>query len=250
MALRFVSDLHITGVEDPLYRSLLQLLRDASATGDTVVLGGDIFDLWVGTQPLFRERYAEFVTALGVAARRSVEVHYIEGNHDFLLQDAFPAEARVRVHREELALQLHDRSFLLLHGDTLNQADVRYLALRAAFRSGPISTTMARVPGPWLERFGHWASGYSRGKKPHLPEDLPPRALAQLRQVYHSAASARVAQGYDFVVAGHCHDLDQAHLEVGGREGWYFNNGFPRVHGTYLVWKRGDAEFARVPLPS
>ena len=248
MALHFVSDLHITGAEDPLYGALLRLIRERATGGDTLVLGGDIFDLWVGNQPIFRKRYHQFLDAVGQAKRRSVDIHYIEGNHDFLLETAFPSDCGIKVHSEELALHLHDRSFLLLHGDTLNRADLKYLALRTAFRSQPFELFVQKAPGQWLDRFGNWSSHYSRGKKPALPQDWPEKRLRDLRATYRSAASERIAQGYDFVLAGHCHDLDEAFLEVGGRVGWYFNNGFPRVHGSYLSWNGRSEKLERLPL--
>ena len=53
MSVLIVSDLHIRGPSDPLYSSLLSLLRDRAATGDTVVLAGDLFDLFVGNKKYF-----------------------------------------------------------------------------------------------------------------------------------------------------------------------------------------------------
>ena len=59
MRLFVVSDLHIRGPQDPIYRSLLTLLRDRARESDTVVLAGDIFDLFVGKKNVFLERYTE-----------------------------------------------------------------------------------------------------------------------------------------------------------------------------------------------
>src|SRR3954471_11028327 len=102
MALYAVSDTHIWGPEDPLFRSLLRLLRDRAEAGDTVVLAGDLFDLFVGNKRVFLERYREFLTELEAAGRRGVRIHYIEGNHDFHLRGVF---ARIP------GFALHSRDF-------------------------------------------------------------------------------------------------------------------------------------------
>ena len=72
MPLYVVSDLHIRGSEDPLYRSLLGLLRDRARPGDTLVLAGDVFDLFVGNKQVFRERYRQFLAEVETASKRGV----------------------------------------------------------------------------------------------------------------------------------------------------------------------------------
>src|SRR4051812_11842373 len=98
MRVLVVSDLHISGPEDPLYASLLSLLKDKAQRGDTLVLAGDIFDLFIGAKPIFISRYWEFLQELTSAGRRGVELHYIEGNHDFLIRRAFSKIPGMKIH--------------------------------------------------------------------------------------------------------------------------------------------------------
>jgi hypothetical protein len=47
--------------------------------------------------------------------------------------------------------------------------------------------------------------------------------------VYRAHAETKRSQGFDFVVMGHCHDLD----DWGG---FYWNMGYPPVHRQYIVF--------------
>src|SRR4051812_24373663 len=109
MNLFAVSDLHISGPDDPLYSSLMSLLLDRASAGDVVVLAGDLFDLFVGNKEIFVERYASFLHALARAGKRGVEIHYIEGNHDFLMQGIFKNIGGVHLHSDEYCTELSGR---------------------------------------------------------------------------------------------------------------------------------------------
>jgi hypothetical protein len=73
--------------------------------------------------------------------------------------------------------------------------------------------------------------------------------MERLRKIYRSYAAERLAEGYDYVVMGHCHDLDEMSFQIGGRAGQYVNVGFPRVHGSYLSWSPGDEKIMRERMP-
>jgi UDP-2,3-diacylglucosamine pyrophosphatase LpxH len=79
MSLVVVSDLHIWGSEDPLYHSLVSLVLERAHPGDTLVLAGDIFDVFVGNKAIFVQEYSRFIDALKTASESGVKVHYIEG---------------------------------------------------------------------------------------------------------------------------------------------------------------------------
>ena len=73
--------------------------------------------------------------------------------------------------------------------------------------------------------------------------------MERLRNLYRSYAAERIARGCDFVVMGHCHDLDEKSFVIDGRPGQYVNVGFPRAHGSFLSWSPGDERIQRERLP-
>jgi UDP-2,3-diacylglucosamine hydrolase len=249
MSLYVVSDLHIWGPEDPVYASLLSLLRNGAKAGDTLVLAGDLFDLFVGRKRIYLERYTGFFEELKAAGSRGVRIHYIEGNHDFLIRRAFSDIPGFQVHSHDVKIELNGKRFFVAHGDTVDRTDYGYRALRMFFRSPVMKALVAAAPGKWLDQIGNKSSQTSRKRKPLLPKELPIEKMEYLRKIYRSFAAERLSEGYDFVVLGHCHDLDEMRFSIGGRTGQYVNVGYPRVHGSYLAWSEGDNELHREPLP-
>lgn len=248
MSLFILSDLHILDANDPIYRSLLVLLNERAGQGDIVILAGDIFDLFVGNKSLFQERYSEFFNALFLAGDRGVQIHYIEGNHDFLMRGAFKMIPAVLLHSKDLSLQFGNQRIFVAHGDTVDRSDYGYRLLRAFFRSFIMKLFILLCPGSWLDRIGRTSSRYSRENRPTLVADFSLEERERIRCLYRSYAAEKLAQGCDFVVLGHCHDLDEMSFSIGGRTGQYINVGFPRVHGSILRWDIGTDKIYREPL--
>lgn len=244
-----VSDLHVTGADDPIYRSLLSLIRDRAEAGDTLVLAGDLFDLFVGNKAIFVSRYSEFLRELAQAGRRGVRIHYIEGNHDFHVSRAFGGIPGLTVHAHDVAVEVGGKRFFFAHGDTVDPSDVRYRLLRGFFRSPLMRAFVVVAPGEWIDWIGQTSSRRSRASRPDLPQELPLGSMERLRRLYRNYAAEQLSRGYDFVVMGHCHDLDEMSFNIGGRTGQYVNVGYPRVHGSFLSWAPGEERIQREKLP-
>jgi UDP-2,3-diacylglucosamine hydrolase len=247
MAVFAVSDLHISGPADPLYCSLLTLIGERAKSGDTLVLVGDVFDLFVGKKAVFLERFGQFLTTVREAAARGVHVHYVEGNHDFQLGDVFGRG--VLVHEREVELEVEGKKFFFAHGDLADRSDYGYRALRLFLRSRVMKSFVLAAPGGWIDGIGRRSSLYSRDTGPRLAAHLTPDDRERMRKIYRSFAAEKMAQGFDFVVLGHCHDLDEMSFTVAGRPGHYINIGFPPVHGSYVEWTPGADKIFRSAMP-
>jgi UDP-2,3-diacylglucosamine hydrolase len=223
---------------------------ERAKSDDTVVMAGDLFDLFVGNKKIFRDRYGEFFTALESAGKRGVRMHYIEGNHDFLIRRAFAGIPGLEIHPHDVSLELEGRRFFFAHGDTADRGDYRYRALRIFLRSPFLKAFVALAPGSLVDAIGRGGSKRSKKGRPRLPAELPQGRMETLRKVYRSYAAEKLNQGYDFVVLGHCHDLDEMHFQIGGRSGQYVNIGFPRAHGSFVSWQPGEDRMHREAMPS
>jgi UDP-2,3-diacylglucosamine hydrolase len=250
MNLYVISDLHIWGSGDPLYHSLLALVRDRSRPSDTLVLAGDLFDIFVGNKEVFVSEYSEFIAELKAAARRGVQIHYIEGNHDFQLRGALGGIGGLELHSEKVTVSCEGKRFFIAHGDLADGKDYGYRLLRGFLRSPVVKTAVALAPGELVRRIGMKSSQYSRERTPRIPTELPIERRERMRTVYRSFAAERLSEGYDFVVMGHCHDLDEKIFKIGGRIGQYINVGYPRAHGSFLSWRPGDERISREKLPT
>jgi UDP-2,3-diacylglucosamine hydrolase len=244
-----VSDMHIGNAKDPLYASLNALVGQWMQTGDVLILAGDIFDVFVGNKDVFVKEYSRFFEAVKLATERGVKIHYIEGNHDFLLKNAFSSYKEVQVHDESVEFEFDKKKFFVAHGDLANKKDYGYRFLRAFLRSLFLRLVVFLVPGKMVHAIGKKSSKYSSQMTPRMPNELPIERRERLRAVYRSYAAEKLSQGFDYVVMGHCHDLDEKIFKIGSRLGQYVNVGYPRIHGSLLSWHSGDAKIARERLP-
>lgn len=83
-----------------------------------LILMGDIFDMLYGP---IRRTYGyntDGIELLNRLAER-MEIIYLEGNHDFLLEDIFPDIHVVRREEQPLILTYGDKKVSLSHGDTV-----------------------------------------------------------------------------------------------------------------------------------
>ncbi len=241
-----ISDLHIAGAQDPIYRRFLAFLRTQTHPGDTVVFLGDIFDLFVGNKPIFLQEYHEFFQLIASLGRNSgIEFHYLEGNHDFLLEAVFVQWSFFHSHTADFSLEIAEKKFYFTHGDEVNRQDYGYLFLRWLLRSWMARLLVRCLPGAWLDACG---KSWSRLSRSHSSPARSLERTAGLRKLYRSFAAERLAQGFDFVVAGHCHDLDEMFFLIGERVGQYINVGFPRLHGSFLSWAPGEGKIQREKL--
>jgi UDP-2,3-diacylglucosamine hydrolase len=245
MTLHILSDLHIYGADDPLIEPLISVFSERAKPHDVIVLAGDIFDLFVGNKRTFTDRYQPLIQAMSKAAKNHVKFHYIEGNHDFLLKNVFLDVPNLELHSEEVVLEMNGKKFYIAHGDQVDQNDYGYRLLRGLLRSLPMRLLLSALPGTWIDAIGNSSSGASRRKRPTLAAGLDTSKVEYLRKTYRSFAAEKLTEGYDFIVLGHCHDLDEKSFRIGERFGQYINVGYPRSHHSYLTWSAGESKIQR-----
>jgi UDP-2,3-diacylglucosamine hydrolase len=236
MRLWVFSDLHLEDPQSAFYQSFLKVLDEPESEQDTVVLAGDIFDLMVGKSRYFSQKHADFFNKLRALARKKVRLYYIEGNHDFHIQKQFEG-IPIRFEEESVKLEVQTaqsiKRIYIAHGDLVDESDTGYLALRKLFRSSPVQAVLGLLPGRLIEAVGEKWSRPHQQKGNDLPEKWSPEALTRLRSIYRGFAQAQKDQGFDYIILGHCHDFDEI-------EPFYFNMGYPPVHGCFIFYDSLD----------
>ena len=107
----FVADVHYhKGVREE-FEELIERLQ-----APQIFLVGDIFDLLVGKVSYTLQENQDMIQKLQNLAIKS-ECYYLEGNHDFLLQDVFPQMKVVSRFEQPLFLQANHKLIALAHGD-------------------------------------------------------------------------------------------------------------------------------------
>ncbi len=205
----FVSDLHLTGPEDPntqIFSRFLESLLPADGSKPvSLFLVGDIFDLWVGDHQFFTSRFKVIVDAVTALIRAGVDVHYFEGNHDLHLTSFWADEIGAKVHQECGEFQIGQLKVRVEHGDLINLDDHGYLFLRKLLRSAPMKFLSMHLPEIAVRFIGERASQASRTYT-STAKSKPSESIRALIRAHAKKQSA--ISRFDVIVTGHVHVAD------------------------------------------
>jgi UDP-2,3-diacylglucosamine hydrolase len=238
----FLSDLHLRSGDDEPSRRFAAFLRSVPAPGDLLLLGGDIFDLFVGNKGVFRAKHAPVLDALRACAMNGTEVHYLEGNHDFHVKRAFAKVANFKVHADDFGLDWKGAKIFVSHGDMIDPDDKGYRLLRAVTRHFLFRVFLRVFPGRGIDAIGNASSKKSRQYNHTDAGGQPGRE--RLRALYANFARKKVGEGYAHVLVGHSHLRDQIELEAGEKRGEYVNLGFSAGELRYAELVAGAPAFS------
>jgi UDP-2,3-diacylglucosamine hydrolase len=145
MTTLFISDLHLEASRPRISEQCLQFLQEECVAADALYILGDLFEYWIGDddpQPLAEQ----IANALHSLAGLGVPVHFIRGNRDFLLGDAYAARAGFRILPDPCVISLYGHPTLLMHGDLLCTGDTEYQAFRRQSRDPDWQRDMLAQP--------------------------------------------------------------------------------------------------------
>ncbi len=248
MNLFVISDLHISNDHDPNYFALLSLMKNRINKEDIFVLAGDIFDLLIGNKSLFTQRYSRFIQLIQEMTLKGIEIHYIEGNHDFYLKQLFRNVNGITIHPHHVTLKLGDLQFYIAHGDTVDRSNVPYLILRVILRNMLVKHFIHWIPNQWIDQIGKWSSQASRSRRLKKSAHSSVVKLEWTRKVYRKFALEKFKKGYDFVILGHSHDLDEMPVLIHHRSCHYLNMGYPKIQKTLIRWSSSQKKISREDL--
>lgn len=204
-----IADAHLGSVEGDGAVFLSFLEREAKGVARLVLLG-DLFDLWLGSERLQTPGQRRVVEALRGLRRQGLRLWYVEGNRDYFLGRIFSPDPFEAVAPEQLDLQIGGRRVRFEHGDRINVRDRNYQAWRRFSRSAGVAAAFNLIPpgaavrlAAWLERRFRTTNARHRV---HFPEDL---CRARARQVF--------AEGPARLFLGHFHRGWEWGETAGGR---------------------------------
>jgi UDP-2,3-diacylglucosamine hydrolase len=134
-----VGDVHLSEEDDELTLRFLNWLEGQAGRGGTLVLLGDIFDLWVGRAQQTDPLPARVFRVLKRLAESGTRLTFMPGNRDLLFSgvDGVPIE----LWPDPVRIRQGERTVVYTHGDQLCTADTGYLGMRDFFY-GPGGTLM------------------------------------------------------------------------------------------------------------
>ena len=205
----FIGDVHLD-LDDLEVAPFGKLLLRLSESCDALVLMGDLFNLWIGQRGLQQTHQLEVAKVLREIRRRGVDVHYIEGNRDYRIGQAFGGDLFDTSSDAGLAARVASRSIWAIHGDLANLDDRRYRSWRRLSRSTPFWACFNLLPTRLRMRFAAGVEARMRRTNLAFKRDFPQEMIGDYAEQF-------VARGHDAVVLGHFH-IEKHWRLAGGAE--------------------------------
>lgn len=125
------SDMHLGPHTPQTNRAFQNFLSQAAAQADALILGGDIFNVWIGDDLIHAppQWLARLLAALQQLAQ-STPLYLCPGNRDFLMGDTLCRHVHAHLMDEQTVLETDAGQILFSHGDEYCTDDRSYQRFR------------------------------------------------------------------------------------------------------------------------
>jgi len=193
-----ISDAHYSA-QRPKLLELLQNILKGSVEASQLILMGDIFDLLFGPIAFTYTRNQEAVATINAISKK-MSVLYLEGNHDFAIQNYFPEIQVIGLQDQPLHVRFKDQNVLLAHGDF--GSTLSYRVYTATIRSKVVLSLLGFIDTLIGHRIIYALDRYL-GEKDDCYEIGEFEALVQKRLQSNNLLE------YDALIEGHFHQNRQ-----------------------------------------
>jgi UDP-2,3-diacylglucosamine pyrophosphatase LpxH len=195
-----ISDVHL-GTYGCNAAELNEYLR--SIQPQTLILNGDIIDMWNFNKNYFPATHMETVQLLMDFVHNGTKVYYITGNHDEMLRNFSDMKIGVLEIVDKLVLNLDGKSAWIFHGDifdiSVSHKYAKWIA-KLGGKSYDWLILLNRLINKLLVRFGREKISLARKIKYSVK-----RAVQYVNDFEQIAAQHAINQQYDYVICGHIH---------------------------------------------
>lgn len=193
------ADLHLGPDNPDTVQDFLQFLHAAQNQANALILGGDIFNAWIGDDQIAHP--APWLTQVSQALRDFAQHHALylmRGNRDFLLGQTYARHVHATLLPDQVILDTSAGLILMSHGDEYCLDDLAYQRFRHWVRKPWLQKLYLACPLSLRQRIANSArAGSQRDKQYKSKEimDVQPAAII-------AACQAHPVQA---VVHGHTH---------------------------------------------
>ena len=239
----FLSDFHLGAPNEVESRKredrLVRFLQDARKDAGVIFIVGDIFDFWFEYKTVVPKGFVRILGTLAQIADEGIELHIFTGNHDLWMQDYLSKELNAKLYFEPQEFTIHNKQFLIGHGDGLGPGDNGYKRLKKIF-TNPICQWLLR----WLHpdagiQLANYFSRKSRAKTGNADELFLGEDKEWLILYTKEQAKTRAI---DFFIFGHRHYAMDFKINEKSR---YINLGDWIRSNTYAVFDGNDLQLKK-----
>jgi UDP-2,3-diacylglucosamine hydrolase len=201
-----IGDSHI-GLADGSEQPIVAWLDRLEALAPRALyLNGDLFHYFIADDKFCTPSVQRVFERLRALRDRGVAVHYVEGNRDFFLEGSFAEEAVTDV-AMEYSVRAGARSYLIVHGDLINDRDLPYRFWRFASKNTLSRLTLKLIPKRTARNF------VDSVERRLAKTNFKHKSRLPLQQ-FEAYGKKRGAHGFTDIVFGHFHQ--KVILPMGG----------------------------------
>ncbi len=202
----FLSDFHL-GAPDAVSslvreKKIIAFLDEIKNNASRIFILGDLFDFWFEYKNVVPKGYVRILGKLAEITDSGVPIDFFVGNHDMWMKDYFQKELNIKVHFEPVSFQLHDKKFLIGHGDGLGPGDHGYKFIKKLFRNPVAQTAFGLLPPVIGIGLANYFSRTSRAKTGNSDEVFE---SAEKEWLVSYCKDVLKNEHYDYFVFGHRH---------------------------------------------
>jgi len=229
-----ISDIHL-GTYGCHAKELLNYLK--SIQPRTLILNGDIFDIWYFKKSYFPKDHLEVVRRIMKMAVNGTKVYYLTGNHDDLLRKFGEMSFGLFHLRNKMVFQVDGKTHWVFHGDVFDASVQRARWLAKLGGEGyDLLIRINRTINRARRLFGFAPVSFSAKIKKSVKG-----AVKYISDFEDTAIEIASEKDYDCVICGHIHQPQMREVEAtNGKKVMYMNSGDWVEHLTALEFADGQ----------
>jgi UDP-2,3-diacylglucosamine pyrophosphatase LpxH len=227
-----ISDVHL-GTYGCHAKELLGYLK--SITPDTLILNGDIIDIWQFSKSYWPPSHMRVIKHLMGLIAKGTKIYYITGNHDEMLRKFVGFSIGSFQVVNKVVLELDGKQAWIFHGDVFDvtMQHSKWLA-RLGAQGYDLLILLNRMVNFFTHKLNREQVYLSRNIKNRVKS-----AVKFINSFEQTAADIAISNGYDYVVCGHIHQPEIREVTSPKGSVTYLNSGDWIENLTALEYSAG-----------
>lgn len=194
-----ISDTHL-GTYGCQAEALIHYLK--SIKPSTLILNGDIIDIWSFKKSYFPQLHMEVIQVLLKMMQKGTKIIYITGNHDELLRKYSDFRNGNLYLTDKYIFILNKEKYWVFHGDVFDattKGTAKILA-KLGGKGYDLLIVLNRIINSTLSFLGREKMSFSKRVKESVKS-----AVKWVNDFESTSAELAIEEGYDYVICGHIH---------------------------------------------
>lgn len=229
-----ISDVHL-GTYGCQAKELVNYLK--SINPQTLVLNGDIIDMWSFTKNYFPAAHMNVLRQILKMSNQGTRVIYITGNHDETLRKYSDLVLGNFELVDKLILDLDGQKTWIFHGDVFDSSTKGYAKILAKLGGKGYDLLIL------INSFINWVRvllGKEKRSYSKMIKDSVKKAVAFVSNFETTAAEIAIEKKYSYVVCGHIHKPQMKEIQNEHGKVMYLNSGDWVENLTSLEYNNGQ----------